>query len=145
MDIVKKNNIESTIMSSIDPKLEAIATKVAAKIHSANKDKYGSIVLILMIISIILTLVRVIQECNKNRLISFNPHQRHKFMHNEMQNICIKRSLFNKWRLRKIIKEKLSVENYKEYGDQLRDAILDTGIDLTEEECFTLVEASKNV
>jgi hypothetical protein len=145
VDIVKKNNIESKIMSSIDPKLEAIATKVAAKIHSTNKDKYGSIVLILMIISIILTLVRVIQECNKNRLISFNAHQRDKFMHNEMQNICIKRSLFNKWKLKKIIKEKLSVENYKEYGDQLRDAILDTGIDLTEEECFTLVEASKNV
>ena len=63
-------------------------------------------------------------------------------MRNEVRSMCISRTMLNKWRLRKIIKEKLSPEDYKTYGDQLRNAILDTGVDLTEEESYTLVEAA---
>jgi hypothetical protein len=63
-------------------------------------------------------------------------------MYNEIQNICIKRTLLNKWRLKKIIKDKLSTEDYKAYGLQLQDAIFSTGLELTEEESFTLVEAA---
>ena len=47
-------------------KLKAIAIKVLEKSRVPKEDNYGfAIVTILMIISIILTCVRILQECNK--------------------------------------------------------------------------------
>jgi hypothetical protein len=126
----------------VDPRLEAIAMKIMKKVNLVQNTKYGSIILVVMIIGIVLSLIRVIQECNKNKLLKFNKLETTKFMYNEIQNICIKRTLLNKWRLKKIIKDKLSTEDYKAYGLQLQDAIFSTGLELTEEESFTLVEAA---
>lgn len=130
---------------NFNPKLEAIAMKVMDKMDlskSSKDDKYGNIIVIIMIIGVILSLVRIIQECNSKKLFRSNREQTAKFMRNEVRSMCISRTMLNKWRLRKIIKEKLSPEDYKMYGDQLRNAILDTGVDLTEEESYTLVEAA---
>lgn len=130
---------------NFDPKLEAIAMKVMDKMDlskSSKDDKYGNIIVVIMIIGVILTLVRIIQECNSKKLFRSNREQTAQFMRNEVRSMCISRTMLNKWRLRKIIKEKLSPEDYKMYGDQLRNAILDTGVDLTEEESYTLVEAA---
>ena len=47
-------------------KLKAIAVKVLEKSTIPKEDNHGfAIITVLMIISIILTIVRVIQECNK--------------------------------------------------------------------------------
>lgn len=130
---------------NFDPKLEAIAMKVMDKMDlskSSKDDKYGNIIVVIMIIGVILSLVRIIQECNSKKLFRSNREQTAQFMRNEVRSMCISRTMLNKWRLRKIIKEKLSPEDYKMYGDQLRNAILDTGVDLTEEESYTLVEAA---
>lgn len=130
---------------NFDPKLEAIAMKVMDKMDlskSSKDDKYGNIIVVIMIIGVILSLVRIIQECNSKKLFRSNKEQTAQFMRNEVRSMCISRTMLNKWRLRKIIKEKLSPEDYKTYGDQLRNAILDTGVDLTEEESYTLVEAA---
>lgn len=130
---------------NFDPKLEAIAMKVMDKMDlskSSKDDKYGNIIVVIMIIGVILSLVRIIQECNSKKLFRSNKEQTAQFMRNEVRSMCISRTMLNKWRLRKIIKEKLSPEDYKMYGDQLRNAILDTGVDLTEEESYTLVEAA---
>lgn len=126
----------------IDPKLEAIAIKVMEKMNLQSKDRYGNIIIVLMIIGMILSLIRIIQECNKNKLFSFDPSEKNKFICNEVKSICIKKTLLNKWRLKKIIKDKLSSEDYKLYGSQLQNAIFSTGAELTEEESFTLVEAA---
>lgn len=129
---------------TVDPKLEAIAMKVMDKMDlSKNKDdKYGNIIVVIMIIGVILTLIRIIQECNSGKILSFNKSQKAKFVQDQVKTMCISRTMLNKWRLKKIIKEKLSPEDYKLYSVQLRNAILDTGVELTEEESFTLVEAA---
>ena len=50
-------------------KLKEIAIKILEKSTVPKEDNYGfAIITILMIISIILTVVRIIQECNKNKL-----------------------------------------------------------------------------
>lgn len=128
----------------VDPKLEAIAIKVMDKMELSNSknDKYGNIILVIMIIGIILSLIRVIQECNKGRLLNFNRKERSKLMHSEIQNICISKNVLNTWRLKRIIKQKLNPEDYKSYGTQLRNAIFSTGIELSEQETYTLVEAA---
>lgn len=125
-------------------KLKDIAGKVIDKMQldNASKDKFGSVVAILMIISIILTLVRVIQECNNKKLVRLNKNDRAKFMQTEARSLCVKKTMFNQWRLKRIIKQNLSKEDYNNYGDQLQKAIMDVGIDLTDDEALTLVEAS---
>lgn len=131
---------------SVDPKLEAIALKVMDKMNlsktSYDKDKYGNIIVILMIIGIILALIQIIQKCNETKLSLFNRGEQSKFMRDEIKNICIKKNIINTWRLRNIVKQKLTAEDYKNYGKQLRSAIMDTGPELTEDEVYTLMEAS---
>lgn len=127
---------------NVDPRLESIALKVMDKMELSNKsDKYGNIIVVIMIIGIILTLVRIIQECN-SKFSVFDRNQQAKYMQEQIQSICISKNFINSWRLRRIIKEKLSAEDYKQYGDKLKTAILDTGVDITEEESCALVEAT---
>jgi len=128
---------------SVDPKLEAIAMKVMDKMDLSNKsDKYGNIIIVLMIIGIILSLIRIIQECNSKQFGILNKKEKAEHMREQIKSISISRNFLNKWRLRRIIKEKLNSEDYNLYGAKLRDAILDTGVDLTEDESYTLMEAA---
>ena len=48
--------------------LKKIAEKIRKKVDIPEEENFGSIIAILMIISIILTLIRVLQECNKNKI-----------------------------------------------------------------------------
>lgn len=127
---------------NIDPKLEAIANKVIDKMNVEHTKRYGSVILILMVIGIILSLIRVIQECNANKTVSLNTYEQNNFVCSEIRTVCIKKNIFTQWRLKKIIKQKLSPEDYKEYGLSLQKAIMDTGINITEEETSTLIEAA---
>lgn len=132
---------ESEIMN-IDPKLEKIVAKVMDKMDLSNNDKYGNLILIVMIAGVMLTLIRTIQECHSHKMGLFNKTDKAKFMQDQVKEICISKTFFNKWRLKKIVKQKLSSEDYKLYGTQLINAILDTGSELNEEESYTLMEAA---
>ena len=126
--------------------LEKIANKVIKKINVPPQDQYQSVILVVMIISVILSLIRVMQECdNKELKLLLNKKDQAQVMQQSVKNICIKRNLLNQWRLKKIIKQKLSPEDYKNLGDQLKKAIMDVGVDLTDDESLTLMEAANNV
>jgi hypothetical protein len=132
----------------MNQKLENIANKVVNKmgLPAAEQNKYGSVVLIIMVVGIILSLIRVIQECeNKKLKLGKNKHDQAKMMQDTIKNICIKKNILNQWRLNRIIKQKLSPENYKVLSKSLKTAIMDVGVDLTEDELLTLMEASNNV
>ncbi len=136
---------------SNNEKLEQIAIKVMNKMNIDNnsqglyKKNSQSIILILMIVGIILSLVRIIQECNKKKLLGLNRDKQNKVMQQAIGDICIKKNMINQWRLNRIIKQKLSPEDYKTYGAELKKSIMETGPELTEEEITTLVEESSNV
>lgn len=134
--------IQEIKIMNVDPRLEAIALKVMKKMDLNKNSKYGNIILIVMIIGIILSLIRVIQECSKSQMASLDQRSKARFMKQQVKDICIKRTFFNKWRLKRIIREKLNNDDYKTYGEKLKNAILDSGIELSEEESFTLVEAA---
>lgn len=124
-------------------KLENIAKKIIknTKIDSSN---YGiDPITILMVISIILTLIRVIQECKKNRKLIKNKYECMLTMKNDIQELILKDSWLNRYRLQKIIKQNLSKEQYKVYFSPLQASIMETGINLTEDELSTLMEAAK--
>jgi hypothetical protein len=127
----------------INKKLENIGNKILQKADLPKDiDKSGSIILIIMIISAVLTLIRIMQECNKKKLINLSRPEKAKIMQSEIKNVCIKNTLLNRLRLSRIIKQNLSKEEYKLYGDKIKNAIMDVGSQLTDEESLTLVEAA---
>lgn len=123
--------------------LKNIAQKVIDKIPNKNEDpeKFGSVIAILMVISIILTVVRVIQECEKTKLRLFNRTQKYEYFGEQIRTLTMKRSWFTRMTVKKTIRRELSREDYLKYGGYLMNAILDTGENLTEDEVKTLVEA----
>ncbi|MFN9956184.1 MAG: hypothetical protein ACK55I_24065 [bacterium] len=124
-----------------DQKLKNIASKVLSKANISEDQKFGSVIAILMIISIILTLVRVLQECNKNKLTdNCSSKDKYSLYGSEMKNYSIKRGWFTKMRIKKVLRKELSKEDYTKYSFQLLNAILDSGSNITDDEVITLVE-----
>lgn len=124
-----------------DPRLENLAKKVLSKTDIPQEnDNYGSVMLILMIISIIISLVRVIQECRKNKLMNTDLYAQHEMVKNEISNISIKRSWLNQLRLNRIIKKHMSKEEYQKYGSQIKNAILECGSELDNQDVYALTD-----
>lgn len=123
----------------VDPKLENLAKKVLSKTDIPDNQNYGSVILILMVISIIISLIRVIQECNKHKLRNLDIIGQKNLMKSEIADISIRRTWLNQMRLNRIIKKHMSKEDYPKYGSQLKNAILDCGPDLTDDDAMALV------
>jgi hypothetical protein len=126
-----------------DPKLNAIASKVLVKAGISEDQKFGSVIAILMIISIILTVIRVLQECNKNKLPSnCASSDKYELYGQEIKEYSLRRGWFTKMRIKKILRQKLNQEEYEKYGLALVSALLDTGENLNNQEVICLVEAA---
>lgn len=123
-------------------KLNNIAQKVIDKIKPSDDENFGAIITILMVISIILTVIRVLQECNKNKLSSFTGKDKQNYFAEQIKTTAIKRSWFSKMMLKKAIRKELGRDTYKQYGVALMNAILDTGEQLKDDELITLAEAA---
>ena len=124
-----------------DIKLKRIASKVCSIAKISEDEKFGSIIAILMVISIILTLVRVLQECNKNKLNNnCKSQEKYSLYGQEMKNYSARRGWFTKMRIKKALRQTLSKEDYIKYNFQLLNALLDTGANLNDDEIITLVE-----
>lgn len=122
--------------------INKIAEKVLNKIPNNQDDKFGFVITTLMIISIVLTLIRVIQECNKSNLEICSQSEKYSYFKEQISERTIKRSWFTKMVVKKAIRKELSKENYKIYGVSLMNAILDVGESLSNDEIITLVESA---
>jgi hypothetical protein len=124
-------------------KLKAIGSKVLAKANISEDEKFGSIIAILMIISIILTVIRVLQECNKNKLLATcTAEDKYSLYGAEIKEYSMRRGWFTKMRIKKILRRELSPEQYNKYSLALTSALLDTGESLDNTEVSCLVEAA---
>ena len=78
-------------------KLKAIATSILEKANyqstdvSGDEDEHGSVIAVIMIISTLLTLIRIIQECNKNKDKMFYA--------NRIRDISVRRGWYTKMRI----------------------------------------------
>ena len=123
--------------------LKLIASKVLNKAGVPQDEKFGSVIAILMMISIILTVIRVLQECNKNKLTGeYTAQDKYNLYGAEIKDYSVRRGMFTKMRIKRILRRELPKEQYEKYGMQLLNAMLDTGSDLSNEEVITLVEAA---
>jgi hypothetical protein len=123
-------------------KLKAIAIKILEKSTLPKEDNYGfAIVTILMMISIILTCVRILQECNKNKLSAQSTAQDKYAMYGEqLHTFSERRGWFTKMRIKKILRREMTREDYNKYSLSILNALLETGEILTDDEIKTLVE-----
>ena len=123
--------------------LKHIAKKVLNKAGVPEQENFGSVIAILMVISIILTLVRVLQECNKNKLTGdYTAQDKYNLYGAEMKEYSFRRGWFTKMRIKKLLRRELPREQYEKYSLKLVNAILDTGENLQDDEIVTLVEAA---
>ena len=126
---------------NIEPKLEAIAQKVINKANIKNETYGIDPITIIIVIGVILSLIRVIQECRakrrKNDKMSEALDLRHTIVH-----LCLKDNWLNNYRLNKILKQHLSKKQYQQYGVSLKKAIMEVGKNLDDDESLTLLEAT---
>lgn len=120
-------------------KINNIAQNILNKLNTNNQ--YGSVISILMIVSIILTSVRILQECKKNNQ-EFTSINKNLAYQKEVKLLSQKRGWWTKLRLKKIIRKELPYSVYKECANQLVDIMLNYGENITEEETQTLLEAA---
>lgn len=111
--------------------LEVLAKEIINK-SKMPTENYGSVMLILMFVSIVLTAIRILQECHKNKDSQFYGA--------EVRSLGKKRGWFTKMRLKKIIKQQLKAEDYKKYKDDIVSAILDVAAKLTDEQMSMILE-----
>jgi hypothetical protein len=126
-----------------DEKLKVIAQKVINDAGLGNEERFGSVIAILMIISIILTVIRVLQECNKTKLNQLSCEQDKFVLYGEnIRTFSKQRGWFTKMRIKKIIRRELPREDYENYSIPLLGALLNIGENITDDEVVTLVEAA---
>jgi hypothetical protein len=131
-----------TIKKEDSEQLKLIAQKVIDNAHLQDDEKFGSIIIILTIISIILTTIRVLQECNKNKLINSTSQEKYKVYGEQIKEFSNRRGWFTRMRIKKIIRRELNKEDYEKYSLKLTEAMLNIGETLTDDEIKTLVEAA---
>lgn len=121
-------------------KLSDIAEKIRQTSNIPEEEEFGSVLAVLMIIGIILSLIRVIQECNKTKSQTMTSSDKYNFYGTEIRNYSTKRGWFTKLRIKKLLRQKMSKYQYSKYSIPLLNALLTTGENLTDEQTITLVE-----
>lgn len=124
--------------------LKIIALKVLEKSNVPKNDQYSfDPFTILMIISVILTLIRILQECNKNKLNKdCSLSDKCSLYGEQVKEYSVRRGWFTKMRIKKILRREMKPDDYNKYSLSIVNALLDNGETLTDEEIQTLVETA---
>ncbi len=109
----------------MDKRLEARYNEEAQAIHSKLDENCGSIIVILMIISIIVSILRLLNSCSGKRAPEFKG----------MLGNAIARN-----RISKIVAAEIGLVKYKKYGAQVVDAIMERGVEIEEYALQELVD-----
>lgn len=103
----------------MNKKLELAASKVCNNISAGEKEEFGSIITVIMVIGILLNLVRIIQECNKSS--------------GDVNELAGNLTIMDKYRLNKAVKKGLKAEGLK-FDKSLAQAFVEYGKVATVEE-----------
>jgi len=134
--------MSSVVIEQTASRLEPRILHKAAEKH----PNYGFIdpITILMIISIMVGVIRIIQECQKNKLKKLSDEEKINFYLNEIKSKAKNPGLLAKWRIQKVIKRAMSKEQYKYFGDSVYETLQELGERIKEEQVSSLLEY-KNV
>lgn len=114
----------------MNTEIEKLAQKVLDNMGCEGEEEYGvDPITIILVISVILTLVRVIQECRKKRVSRA-----------DLVEIVNNDSWLNRWRVQRVLKKELSANQYKKYGKRLQQSLKDVAVSLKDEQVTQLME-----
>ena len=112
-------------------------------LREENTSNYGIDPLtIIIIIGILVNVIRVIQECRKDKDKNKTKQMQYAYMTTEVRSQATNCGWFTKRRIRKIIREKLTKEQYTKYGEALLQALLIVGVKATDEQVSSIMEYS---
>lgn len=97
---------------------------------------------IILIIGIIVNVIRVIQECKKDKVSKMMQEEAASYILTEVRYKAANCGWLTKRRVRSIIKEKLTKEQYAKYGEPLLKALITVGVKATDEQVSSLMEYS---
>lgn len=140
--MVHVTKLKDNFMNTENKELNNIARKVLKQSNIPDDQKFGSIIAILMMISIILTVIRVLQECNKNKTQNMTTSDKCAVYGENIRSYSKKRGWFTRMRIKRIIKQQLDPIDFNKYGIKLTESLLDVGENLKDDEVSTLVEAA---
>lgn len=127
--------------------IENLAKSISDKVNEQikEKDRFGiDPITIIMIIAIIVNVIRVIQECNKDKTSTLSTGEKAELLSTDVKFRSFNHSFFTRLKLRRILKNQLTKDQYKIYGDTLVKVLLETGKTVKEEQVSALLEY-KNV
>lgn len=142
LNLLKKNKYTGKFMDNNNEQLKAIAQKVMKKAGVPEDKEFGCVITILMIISITLTVIRVLQECNKDVTKNMTTIDKYQKYGSDIRSYSKRKGWFTRLRIKRILKKELGSEDYNKYGIKIMEALLDIGENLTDDEVITLVEAA---
>lgn len=141
----------ATAAVDIEKKAEQIKNEIVRKANAANRNvasRYGFVdpITVLMLISIMIGLIRVVQECRKDKLSRTNNRKEQAgIIKDEILSLGPKPGLFQKRKIKKILVANMSKEQYKLYGSHTYDELVNVGSTVTDEQVLALLEYKKNV
>lgn len=125
--------------------LTDISNRVLKKTDIQPDQKFGSVLAIIMIIGIIVNVVRVMQECDKEEKQLFcNDADYSVFFRNKIKDMCQRKSFIHIMRIKKILRQHLSRNDYHQYKEELTNAIIETGSELSITDTYTLLEQAND-
>lgn len=123
--------------------IQSLAKEVYEKTNS-KIDKsalYGIDPLtIILIIGIIVNVIRVIQECNKDKSKGLPKGEQATLLSTDIKYRAFNSGWFTKLRLKKIINKHLNKEQKSKYSDALLTTLLEVGKTVKEEQVSALLE-----
>jgi len=123
--------------------LEKIAEKIAIDSEIDPNAKFGSVIAVIMLIGVFLTLIRVIQDCNKSELkLLDSKKQKCTAYASHIKTLSNRRGWFTKMKLKKILRQNMPMEDYRKHGGVLCEKILDAATNLNDNQVYSLIEAS---
>lgn len=123
--------------------LERLAKDILDKTLSKVKetDRYGIDPLtIIILIGIVVNIIRVIQECNKNKTSKLTFGDKVDLLSTDVKFRSNNHNLLTRLRIRSIIKKHLNKSQYKVYKNALLESLLDLGKKVKEEQVSALLE-----
>jgi len=126
-------------MKEYPDRINEIASEVIQDIDPKESEKYG-IVTIIMIISITLTFIRIMQECEKNKTSNMNEDEKRQFVLDRIKTLSERKGWYTRMRIKKVLRQNLGKEVYKQYRNTMSNNILNIGSNLCEEDLKLLME-----
>ena len=124
--------------------INELSEKVMENSKIPKDEKFGSVLIAIMVIGIIVNVIRVIQECEEDKKNLYNKTEYAGFIKNRIIEMSNRRSFMSTMKLKRILRKNLDKEVYDKYKTQLVNGLFKTGTELTENEIYTLLEHSND-